>query len=174
MDTEKIYEAEVLEEDQQSEDMKMDFYRRLRMKIDGYIDEHPGLGAAKYLAAVPDVFYLLVRLTIDSQVPPSAKAKLAGAVMYYVSPLDLVPDFIPVVGWLDDLIVGVTLLNRALDDIDPAIVDKYWLGDYKIYDFIKETLDKGDKLVGTKIWNKIKKLFAANPAKTESKGSADK
>ena len=158
---ESIYETEVLEDDEQSEDMKMDFYRRLRMKIDDYIAEHPELEVAKYLAAVPDVFYLLVRLTIDSQVPPSAKAKLAGAVMYYVSPLDLVPDFIPVVGWLDDLIVGVTLLNRAIDDIDPAIVDKYWLGEDKIYEFIKDILEKGDKLVGTKIWNKIKKLFAS-------------
>ncbi|MGN1097916.1 MAG: YkvA family protein, partial [Clostridia bacterium] len=87
-------------------------------------------------------------------------------VMYFISPLDLVPDFIPVAGWLDDLVVSVTLLNRALDDIDPAIVDKYWLGEDKIYDFIKGVLDKGDKMVGTKIWNKIKKLF---DEKTESK-----
>lgn len=156
---ENIYETEVLGEDEQSEDMKMDFYRRLRMKIDDYIEKHPRLEVANYLAAVPDVFYLLVKLTLDPKVPPKAKAKLAGAVMYYASPLDLIPDFIPVVGWMDDLVVGVTLLNRALDDIDPAIVDKYWLGQDKIYNFIKDVLDKGDKLVGTRIWKKIKKLF---------------
>ena len=79
--------------------------------------------------------------------------------LYFISPIDIVPDFIPVAGWMDDLIVAVTLLNRAMDEIDPAIVDKYWLGEDKVYDFIKNVLDKGDKLVGSRIWNQIKKLF---------------
>ncbi len=159
-----IFEGEILEEDERSDGMRMDFYRRMRMKIDEYIENHPAFAAGKYLAAVPDVFYLLIKLAVDSGVPLSAKAKLGGAVMYFISPIDLIPDFIPAVGWMDDLIVGVTLLNRALDDIDPAIVDKYWLGEDKIYDFIKNVLDKGDKLVGTKIWNKIKKLFESKTA----------
>lgn len=164
MDENNIFEGEVLDDGERSESMRMDFYRRLRMKIDDYIEKHPACGLGKYLAAVPDVFYLLIRLAVDSEVPVGAKAKLGGAVMYFISPIDLVPDFIPVVGWMDDLIVGVTLLNRALNDIDPAIVDKYWLGEDKIYDFIKNVLDKGDKLVGTKIWEKLKKLFESKNA----------
>ncbi len=159
MNDEKIFDTEVLEDDEQSQNMRMDFYRRLRMKIDDYIEKHPACGMGKYLAAVPDVFYLLIKLVADPDVPVSAKAKLGGAMLYFISPLDLVPDFLPVVGWMDDLIVGVTLLNRAIDDVDPAIVDNYWLGEDKIYDFIKNVIDKGDKLVGTKIWNKLKKLF---------------
>lgn len=159
MEENEIFEGEVLEEDEQNESMRMDFYRKLRMRIDEYIEKHPACALGKYLAAVPDVFYLLIRLAVDPDVPVGAKAKLGGAVLYFISPLDLVPDFLPVVGWMDDLIVGVTLLNRSLDDIDPAIVDKYWLGEDKIYDFIKNVLAKGDKLVGTPIWNKLKKLF---------------
>ena len=159
MDENNIFETEILEDSEQSDSMKMDFYRRLRMKIDDYIAEHPYCKLGKYLAAVPDVFYLLIKLVMDEEVPLGAKAKLGGAVMYFISPIDLVPDFLPVVGWMDDLIVGVTLLNRALDDVDPAIVDRYWLGEDKIYDFIKNVLEKGDKLVGTKIWEKLKKLF---------------
>lgn len=155
----KVYEAEVIGEEEKREKSQMDFYRKLRTQIDSCLREHPRLEFAKYLAAVPDVFYLLIKLEIDTKVPPKAKIKLAGAVMYFISPIDLVPDFIPVAGWMDDLVVGVTLLNRALDDIDPAIVDGYWLGEDKVYDFIKGVLEKGDKLVGTKIWNKIKKVF---------------
>ena len=154
-----VFETEVLEDDEQSESMKMDFYRKIRMQIDEYIEQHPGYEFGKYLAAVPDVFYLLVRLVMDGEVPAKAKIKLAGAVAYYLAPLDLIPDFIPAVGFLDDLIVAVMLLNRAIDDIDPAIVDKYWLGEDKIYNFIKDVLEKGDKLVGSKIWNKIKALY---------------
>lgn len=155
----KIFDTEVLEDDEQSRSMRMDFYRKLRMKIDDYIDKHPTCEFGKYLAAVPDVFYLLIRLVADPAVPFSAKAKLGGAVLYFISPLDLVPDFLPVIGWMDDLIVGITLLNRAINDVDPAILDNYWLGEDKIYDFIKNVLDTGDKLVGTRIWNKLKKLL---------------
>ncbi len=157
--SENVFETEVLEDDEQSQSMRMDFYRKLRMKIDDYIEKHPFCKLGKYLAAVPDVFYLMIKLAVDSEVPLSAKAKLGGAVLYFISPIDIVPDFIPVAGWMDDLIVAVTLLNRAMDEIDPAIVDKYWLGEDKVYDFIKNVLDKGDKLVGSKIWNQIKKLF---------------
>lgn len=154
-----VYETEIIGDEEKKPGMEMDFYRKLRMKVDEYLAKHPHIEFARYMAAVPDVFYLLIRLMMDTQVPPSAKVKLGSAVLYYISPLDLVPDFIPVVGWMDDLVVGVTLLNRALNDIDPAIVDNYWLGEDKVYDFIKSVLDKGDKLVGTKIWNKIKKMF---------------
>ncbi len=159
-----VYETEVIGDDEKSADMEMDFYRKLRMKIDDYLQKHPSIEFAGYLAAVPDVFYLLIRLMMDSSVPASAKVKMGSAVLYYISPLDIIPDFIPVAGWLDDLIVGVTLLNRALDDVDPATVDKYWLGEDKVYDFIKDILNKGDKLVGTKAWNKIKKMFDSKAA----------
>lgn len=154
-----VFETEVIGDDEQKEKANLDFYRRLRIKIDDYLREHPKIEFAKYIAAVPDVFYLLIKLAADPAVPPKAKLKLAGAALYFISPIDILPDFVPAVGWLDDLIVGVMLLNRSLNDIDPAVVDKYWLGEDKIYDFIKSVLEKGDQMVGTKIWNKIKKLL---------------
>lgn len=154
MDENKVYETEVVG----TGEKEMDFYRKLRAKIDAYLAKHPNVKAAGYLAAVPDIFYLIVRLIADTRVPAAAKLKLTGAVSYFILPVDIVPDFIPVAGWMDDLIVSVTLLNRALDDIDPAIVDEYWAGDVRVYDFIKSVLEKGDKLVGTRVWNAIKKL----------------
>jgi uncharacterized membrane protein YkvA (DUF1232 family) len=62
------------------------------------------------LAFLPDVLRLLVAVARDPRVPRSAKAVAAAAVAYVASPIDLVPDVIPVLGQLDDLWV----LRRAL------------------------------------------------------------
>lgn len=156
-----IYETEVIDEELNNS-KEYDFYKKLRQKIDKYLAKHPSVKFANYIAAIPDVFYLIVRLTFDTRVSSSAKLKLAGAVAYTIAPIDIVPDFIPAVGWLDDLIVSVTLLNRALDEIDPSIVDEYWLGEGKVYDFIKMVLDKGDKLVGSKVWNAVRRFLDKN------------
>ncbi len=157
-----VYETEFAENVSKDGKTEMDFYKKLRRKINAYLDKHPNIGYAEYLAAVPDMFYLIVRLAFDGEVPASAKVKMAGAVAYFVAPIDIVPDFIPVAGWLDDLIVGVMLLNRTLDEIPQEKVDEYWLGKDNVYLFIKSVLEKGDKLIGTKAWNAIKKLLGKN------------
>ncbi len=48
---------------------------------------------------------LLWRLTMDRRVPLGLKMLLPAALVYIVLPFDLVPDFIPVLGWIDDLVV---------------------------------------------------------------------
>ncbi|MHB9145206.1 MAG: YkvA family protein [Symbiobacteriia bacterium] len=58
-------------------------------------------------------------LARDPAVPPSAKAVLAGGVLYVVSPIDLVPGFVPVLGQLDDLLVLLTTVRYTLRSLDP-------------------------------------------------------
>jgi uncharacterized membrane protein YkvA (DUF1232 family) len=63
-------------------------------------------GDARALATfIPDCIVLMTRLARDPRVPPHRKLLLLGLVGYLASPLDLVPDFIPVAGQLDDAIV---------------------------------------------------------------------
>jgi uncharacterized membrane protein YkvA (DUF1232 family) len=57
----------------------------------------------------------------DPRVPRRAKW-LAAAVAYAVSPIDLIPDFIPVIGHLDDLIIVPALAWLALKQIDPKLL----------------------------------------------------
>ena len=154
-----VYETEFVENNPDDNAKNMDFYKKLRIRVNSFLAKHPNVRFANYLAAVPDVFYLMIRLAADKRVPIGAKVKLAGAVSYFILPIDIVPDFIPMAGLLDDLVVSVTLLNRALDEIDPAIVDEHWMGEGQVYDFVKGVLDKGDKLVGAKAWNVIRRVF---------------
>jgi uncharacterized membrane protein YkvA (DUF1232 family) len=69
------------------------------------------------LRALPDVVRTIARLAADPVLPTAAKVALAAAVLYLVSPVDLIPDFIPVLGYLDDLILipaGIALLIRLV------------------------------------------------------------
>jgi uncharacterized membrane protein YkvA (DUF1232 family) len=58
----------------------------------------------------------------DPRVPRSAKWLAAAAVAYAVSPIDLIPDFIPVIGHLDDLVIVPALAWLALKQIDPELL----------------------------------------------------
>ena len=49
----------------------------------------------------------------DVRTPASAKLATIAAVLYVISPIDFVPDFIPILGWLDDGLVAILLLKLA-------------------------------------------------------------
>jgi uncharacterized membrane protein YkvA (DUF1232 family) len=62
---------------------------------------------------IPDCLVLVRRLLGDPEVPRASKLLLAGLAAYLASPIDLVPDFVPVAGQLDDALV-VALVMRAV------------------------------------------------------------
>jgi uncharacterized membrane protein YkvA (DUF1232 family) len=77
---------------------------------------------------IPDCLVLFRRLLGDDRTPWSAKLLLGGLVGYLAMPLDLVPDFIPVAGQLDDAIVVALVLRRLLRVTGPAVVAEHWPG----------------------------------------------
>lgn len=80
------------------------------------------------LRALPDVVRTIARLAADPVLPKAAKIALAAAVLYLVSPVDLIPDFIPGLGALDDLLVAAILVDGILNYVDRGLVLKYWPG----------------------------------------------
>src|SRR5438876_358438 len=58
----------------------------------------------------------------------AAKIALGAAVLYLVSPVDLIPDFVPVLGYLDDVFVAAILIDGMLNFVDRGLVLKYWPG----------------------------------------------
>ncbi len=55
------------------------------------------------IAGIPQFLLLLLRLVGDSRVSAADRVMMAGAIVYALSPFDLIPDFIPIIGQLDDL-----------------------------------------------------------------------
>ena len=61
----------------------------------------------------------------DPRVPLKAKLAIALAVGYFFSPIDLIPDFIPVIGQLDELLIVGALAAYALRSIPPGVMDEH-------------------------------------------------
>lgn len=86
-------------------------------------------GAARALAAfIPDSLILVRRLLGDPSVPRSRKLALWTLLAYLALPFDLVPDFLPVIGQLDDVIVAALVLRFALRGAGPARLAELWPG----------------------------------------------
>ena len=77
---------------------------------------------------IPDCLVLLKRLLADPRVPRKRKAILVLLVGYLMLPVDLVPDFIPVAGQLDDAIVAGLALRFVLRGAGPELVREHWPG----------------------------------------------
>jgi len=71
---------------------------------------------------------LFKRLLRDPRVPRRAKAALAFAVPYLASPIDLIPDFIPVLGQLDDALVVALALRSLVRGAGPDLLREHWPG----------------------------------------------
>jgi uncharacterized membrane protein YkvA (DUF1232 family) len=89
-----------------------------------------GRGAdARALARfIPDCLVLLKRLLADERVPSRHKALLVALAGYLMLPVDLVPDFVPVAGQLDDAIVAALALRVVVRGAGPGLVEEHWPG----------------------------------------------
>jgi uncharacterized membrane protein YkvA (DUF1232 family) len=80
------------------------------------------------LRLLPDLLRLLPRLARDPDVPRAVRIRLWLAVGYLALPIDLVPDFIPVLGHADDAIVVSLVLRSLIKHAGPATLAKHWPG----------------------------------------------
>lgn len=86
-------------------------------------------GAARALAGfVPDCVILFRRLLADTRVPRRHKLLLVATAGYLAFPIDLVPDFIPVAGQLDDAVIVALALRTVLRGLGPSLLEEHWPG----------------------------------------------
>jgi uncharacterized membrane protein YkvA (DUF1232 family) len=77
---------------------------------------------------VPDCVILFTRLVRDDRVPRRHKLLLGALVLYLSMPFDLIPDFIPVVGVVDDAILVALVLRTVFRSAGPDLVREHWPG----------------------------------------------
>lgn len=77
---------------------------------------------------IPDCLILFRRLLSDPRVPRARKLAIFLLIGYLALPIDLVPDFIPVVGQLDDAILVVLVLRLVLAGGGPTLLAEHWPG----------------------------------------------
>jgi uncharacterized membrane protein YkvA (DUF1232 family) len=81
-----------------------------------------------FIMFLPNMVMLMGRLLKDARVPAAEKALFAAAIIYVISPLDLIPDLFPFIGQVDDLYVVALVLLRLVNRSDAMIVRRHWSG----------------------------------------------
>jgi uncharacterized membrane protein YkvA (DUF1232 family) len=80
------------------------------------------------LRLLPDLLRVLRRMAADRTVPAGVRVKLGLLLAYLLLPLDLVPDFLPVIGYADDVIIVALVLRSALRSAGPEPLRRHWPG----------------------------------------------
>lgn len=101
-------------------------------------------GSAKDLATVlPACITTVRRLRTDPRVPRSAKVVVALAGLWVLSPIDLIPEFLPVIGPLDDVVVVALALRFAAKRVPHDAIRAAWPADQRILDRLLGGRDSG-------------------------------
>jgi uncharacterized membrane protein YkvA (DUF1232 family) len=109
------------------------------------------------LLFIPNLMGLLIGLLRDERVSQADKAILAGIVMYVIVPIDVIPDFIPFIGQIDDSYLLAISILRLLNRADRRVVMDHWKGERDI----KELVDSIAK---------IAEFFLPKPVKNVLRG----
>ena len=89
-------------------------------------DELTARGALRLL---PDVLRLVRRLAADRSLPTAVRVRLWLLLAYLVSPIDLVPDFVPVLGYADDVVVVAWALRSVVRRAGREALIRHWPGE---------------------------------------------
>jgi uncharacterized membrane protein YkvA (DUF1232 family) len=104
-------------------------------------DEDVTTRLAEYVLFGPRLVVLVFRLMRDRRVPARPKAVLVLLAAYLASPVDLIPDFLPGIGHVDDLILAAFALDQILNRIPDQYVREHWDGDDDFLQVVREILD---------------------------------
>jgi uncharacterized membrane protein YkvA (DUF1232 family) len=80
------------------------------------------------LRLLPDVLRLIKRLAADPETPRGVRIRLALLLVYLALPIDLIPDFIPVLGYADDAIIVALVLRSATRRAGADSLARHWPG----------------------------------------------
>lgn len=87
-----------------------------------------GQSLTDMLRLFPDVLRLIARLARDRSLPRAVRWRLALLAAYLASPIDLIPDFIPVIGYADDAVVVALTLRSVVRRAGPEAIERHWSG----------------------------------------------
>ena len=80
------------------------------------------------LGLIPDILRLLRSLISDRSAPLDVRLVLIGLVAWIVSPIDLIPEFIPVLGPMDDVVVAIVAMRYVRRRVGTAALEARWGG----------------------------------------------
>jgi uncharacterized membrane protein YkvA (DUF1232 family) len=107
---------------------------------------------------MPNIVKLVGRLLKDPRVPRRAKITLGLAAAYTLSPIDLIPEVIPVIGWADDVILMMFAIDSLIDRAGPEIVEEHWDGPGDLLGLVRDVVSISRNVVPKRLGQIIDRL----------------
>ena len=108
------------------------------------------------LLLLPNLGKLLYRLLKDPRVPRNRRWAMAAVGAYLASPIDLIPDFVPVLGGVDDLLVLAFAIDYLLKASPDEVIAEYWDGSEDGLELVRGITAWGVELLP----NRLQRFFA--------------
>ena len=115
---------------------------------------------------LPNYLKLIYRLLRDGRVMATEKAMLLATAVYVVSPLDFLPDVIPLVGQIDDILLVALILQRFMNSIDRHVLYEHWDGNVDLLYSIEQVLSYARFFLPRGVYNKIVRKSRETPKQT--------
>lgn len=107
---------------------------------------------------IPNILKLVGRLLVDPRVPRRAKITLGMAAAYVASPVDLIPEMIPVVGWADDVLILMFAIDSLIDRAGSELVDEHWDGPGDLLSLVREVVGLSRSVIPKRITGIVDRL----------------
>jgi len=107
------------------------------------------------LMLIPNLLMLLWRLMQDAKVSASDKTIMIATIAYVMSPLDFLPDMIPVLGQVDDLLLLALVIKRLTDSVSYDVLLEYWEGNEELLEIVEKALNYAALLLPPSIYQKV-------------------
>ena len=142
----------------------IDFHDTLYTQIGEWVNSNEGKRNkwANYLRYTPEILTLLCSLSTDKKVSIEMKAKLAGALAYFIAPIDLIPEgLLGPGGFTDDITVAALVIKSIINESGEKLVKKNWTGtEIDVIYLIDNIINDAEDMVGKKIYKQLKKMFS--------------
>lgn len=107
---------------------------------------------------LPNLLKLLGRLLRDPRVPRRSKLLVGALLGYLISPVDLIPDAIPVVGLVDDVLLAVYAVHHLIERAGEDVVLEHWDGPADLLEMVRSVLETAQQLVPDSIRSWVERL----------------
>lgn len=103
--------------------------------------------AQEAVLLLPNLVKLLFRLLSDRRVPLRRKALVGAVLVYVLSPIDLIPDFVTGIGHLDDIVAVSLAVDHLMRGTDESVVLEHWDGSIDSLDLVRSVFAWGAEVV---------------------------
>lgn len=110
------------------------------------------------VSMLPNIVKLVSRLIKDPRVPRRAKITLGLAAAYVASPIDLIPDAVPVIGWADDLLLIMFAIDSLIDRAGDEVVEELWDGPGDLLALVRDVMAVSRSIVPKRLARIIDRL----------------